>query len=223
MDAVNKEIMELLALMTMRPSTEQIILSLAVALGLAFVMWFAYWKANTKITYQPRFAVTLITLALLSTILMDLIQSNLALSLGMLGSLSIVRFRTNIKDPRDIGFIFWAMSIGLAASTGSYMIGLVGSVVVGAAMILTAHRTDPASDMMLVVRGSQTNLDHIGTIVTDDCTKSRVKAKNIMSDSFELVYEVSIPMQNSNSMIKKLFDLEGIDTVNLLAAEKTMS
>ena len=222
MDIVNKKMMELLTLMSMRPSTAQIILSLAVALGLAIMMWFAYRKANTKTTYQPRFAVTLISLALLSTILMDLIQSNLALSLGMLGSLSIVRFRTNIKDPRDIGFIFWAMSIGLAASTESYVIGLVGSIVVGVCMILTAHRTDPASDMLLVVRGSQTDLDHIGKIVTDDCTRSQVKAKNIMSDSFELVYDVSIPMQHSNAMIQKLFDLQGIDTVNLLAAEKTM-
>ena len=222
MDNVNKKMMELLTTMSMRPSTAQIILSLAVALGLAMMMWFAYRKANTKTTYQPRFAVTLISLALLSTILMDLIQSNLALSLGMLGSLSIVRFRTNIKDPRDIGFIFWAMSIGLAASTGSYVIGLVGSIVVGVCMILTARRADPASDMLLVVRGSQTDLDHIGKIVTDDCTRSQVKAKNIMSDSFELVYDVSIPMQHSNSMIQKLFDLQGIDTVNLLAAEKTM-
>lgn len=222
MDIVNKKMMELLTLMSMRPSTAQIILSLAVALGLAIMMWFAYRKANTKTTYQPRFAVTLISLALLSTILMDLIQSNLALSLGMLGSLSIVRFRTNIKDPRDIGFIFWAMSIGLAASTESYVIGLVGSIVVGVCMILTAHRTVPASDMLLVVRGSQTDLDHIGKIVTDDCTRSQVKAKNIMSDSFELVYDVSIPMQHSNAMIQKLFDLQGIDTVNLLAAEKTM-
>lgn len=222
MEEINKKMMELMTLMSMRPSTTQIVLSLAVSLGLALVMWFVYRKANTAATYQPRFAVTLISLALLSTILMDLIQSNLALSLGMLGSLSIVRFRTNIKDPRDIGFIFWAMSIGLAASTGSYVIGLVGSIVVGVCMIVTARRGNPDSEMLLVVRGGQTDLDSVGKIVVDDCTQSRVKAKNIMADSFELVYEVKLPMQNSNPMIQKLFNLQGIDTVNLLAAEKAM-
>lgn len=77
--------------------------------------------------------------AIMSTILMDLIQSNLALSLGMLGSLSIVRFRTNIKDPRDIGFIFWAMAIGIASATQSYLIGIIGSVVLGAVMIITKN------------------------------------------------------------------------------------
>ncbi len=220
MEQINKKMMELLALMSMRPNTAQIVLSLAVALGLALIMWFAYRKANTTNTYQPRFAVTLLTLALLSTILMDLIQSNLALSLGMLGSLSIVRFRSNIKDPRDIGFIFWAMAIGLAASTRSYMIGLTGSLVVGMCMILTGHRGNPASEMLLVVRGSKTDLDSIGEVISDGCTRSQVKAKNIMDDSFELVYDVTIPMENSNSMIQNLFNLRGIDTVNLLSEAK---
>ena len=214
--------MELVTLMSMRPGTEQIILSLAAALGMSFVMGISYRLANTKTTYQPKFAVTLVSLALLSTILMDLIQSNLALSLGMLGSLSIVRFRTGIKDPRDIGFIFWSMAIGLAASTASYGIGIAGCIAVGLCMIVTARHGDPSNQMLLVVRGSRTDLDHIGKIVEGDCVHSRVKAKNIMSDSFELVYEVKIPMQDSNSMIRKLFELEGIDTVNLLAAENNL-
>ena len=222
MEEANKKLMELMTITSRRPGTEQIIFSLAVALGLALVMWFAYRKANKGGTYRPQFAVTLISLALLSTILMDLVQSNLALSLGVLGSLSIVRFRTNIRDPRDMGFIFWAMAIGLAASTGSYGIGLVGSIVVGVCMIVTARWGNPASEMLLVVRGSQTDLDSIGKIVADDCAQSRVKAKNIMADSFELVYEVRIPMQRSNPMIRKLFSVPGIDTVNLLAAEKAM-
>lgn len=222
MEQLNEKMMELMTLISMRPSTFKIALSMVVALGLALVMWFAYRKANTVNTYQPRFAVTLISLALLSTILMDLIQSNLALSLGMLGSLSIVRFRTNIKDPRDIGFIFWAMAIGLAASTESYVIGLVGSLVMAVCMILTARHGDRGSEMLLVVRGSQTDLDTVGQVVSGDCIRSQVKAKNIMADSFELVYDVNISIKNSNTLIQKLFALQGIDTVNLLAEAKNM-
>ena len=220
MDAVNQKMTELLALISAGPTTGEILLSLLGALGLSLVMWLTYRRANKKEGYQPHFAVTLISLALLSTILMDLIQSNLALSLGMLGSLSIVRFRTNIRDPRDIGFLFWAMAIGLAAATQSYGIGLLGSLVVALCMVVTADREE--REMLLVVRGSQTDLDSVGRIVADDCTQSRVKAKNIMADSFELVYEVRLPMQRSNPMIGRLFDLRGIDTVNLLAAEKAM-
>ena len=121
--------------------------------------------------------------AIMSTILMDLIQSNLALSLGMLGSLSIVRFRTNIKDPRDIGFIFWAMAIGIASATQSYLIGIIGSVVLGAVMIITKKRGEAERQFLLVIRGSNTDLDGIQNVVKI-CTRTNiVKAKNILSDS----------------------------------------
>lgn len=213
----NKKLMELMMLISEKPSTAQILVSLVVALGLTGLIWAAYRLANTKESYQPRFAATLAALALLSTILMDLVQSNLALSLGMLGSLSIVRFRTTIKDPRDIGFIFWSMAVGLAASTGCYLIGLTGSLVVALLMILTGNRSALPKDMMLVVRGSTADLTAVGRIVTHGCMRTQVKAKNVMADSFEMVYEVQIPMEESDSLIHRLFEMEGIDSVNLLA------
>lgn len=155
--------------------------------------------------------------AIMSTILMDLIQSNLALSLGMLGSLSIVRFRTNIKDPRDIGFIFWAMAIGIASATQSYLIGIIGSVVLGAVMIITKKRGEAERQFLLVIRGSNTDLDGIQNVVKS-CTRTNlVKAKNILSDSFELVYEIQIPEKNGNQVIENIFELGGVDSVNLLA------
>lgn len=177
----------------------------------------AYRLANGAESYQPKFAATLIALALISTILMDLIQSNLALSLGMLGSLSIVRFRNNIKDPRDIGFIFWAMAIGIASATQSYLIGIIGSVVLGAVMIITKKRGEAERQLLLVIRGSNTDLDGIQNVVKS-CTRTNlVKAKNILSDSFELVYEIQIPEKKGNQVIENIFELGGIDSVNLLA------
>ena len=220
MEDFNEKITELLEAMTFSPDAMQVMVSLAAAMGLTLILWIAYRLANTEATYQPRFAATLVSLALLSTILMDLIQSNLALSLGMLGSLSIVRFRTNIRDPRDIGFIFWSMAVGLAASTGSYVIGLVGSLVLGLFLILTGRRSNAPRDMMLVVRGSHTDLDTVGAVVEGGCTRNSVKAKNVLADSFELVYEVRIAAEESNVLIRRLFELEGIDSVNLLSEAK---
>lgn len=219
-DEVNEKIFEILNLMALKPTTAQIFATLVVSIGLTALLLISYRMANTKATYQPRFAATLASLALLSTILMDLVQSNLALSLGMLGSLSIVRFRTTIKDPRDIGFIFWSMAVGLAASTGNYLIGVVGSLILGILMIVTGKRSSQPGDMMLVVRGSSTDLSTIGTIVEQECVRHAVKAKNVLSDSFELVYEVRLPMLSSDLLIHRLFELEGIDCVNLLAENK---
>lgn len=197
-------------------SVTDIFTSLAAALVLASVMWIVYRFVNTAAAYRPKFAVTLVMLAFISTILMDLIQSNLALSLGMLGSLSIVRFRTNISDPRDIGFIFWSMAIGVAAATQSYLIGGIGSAILAAVIVCTRKRSFSHTPMLLVIRGSRTDLEQIQTIV-NRIPQNAVKAKNILADSFELVYEVQIAENQSNQVIENIFELGGIDSVNLLA------
>ena len=202
---------QLLRLITSKPDTKAIIGSLLWAALLAALMWGTYRLANKGKGYRPQFGVTLISLALISTVLMDLIQSNLALSLGMLGSLSIVRFRTNIRDPRDIGFIFWSMAIGIAAATGT------GSLFLAGIMLGTRKSAVNDQPMLLVVRGSSTDIDEIQDVVNQLAGTSAVKAKNILTDSFELVYEVSIARTEENRMIDRLFGLEGIDSVNLLA------
>ncbi len=217
MEIWNEKITELLALMTQRPNLTQILLSLLVALGFTLWLWLCYRLANHASTYRPQFAATLVSLALISTILMDLIQSNLALSLGMLGSLSIVRFRTNIHDPRDIGFIFWSMAIGLAAATESYLLGLVGSLVLGLFLIFSGRSSTAPNEMMLVVRGSDTDLNAVACLLASSCDRHQLKAKNVMTDSFELVYEVQLPGSNSDTLIRRIFDLGGVDSVNLLA------
>lgn len=217
MEEFNNTINKLLGNVLPQPNTMEILISLAVALLFSFILWATYRLSNTKATYQPRFAATLIALSLLSTILMDLIQSNLALSLGMLGSLSIVRFRTNIKDTRDIGYIFWSMAVGLAASTGCYLIGGIGSLLLGLLMLVTKKSATATDEMMLVIRGSNTDMDAINTLVQRECIRSTVKAKNVLSDSYEIVYQVRVSQDESNPMIRNLFDSGGVDSVNLLA------
>lgn len=197
-------------------TTVTMIRTLVFAAFLAMLLFITYKIAHSHGSYQPKFAVTLVIMAFVSTILMDLIQSNLALSLGMLGSLSIVRFRTNIKDPRDIGFIIWAMAIGLTAATMSFIAGLLGSVILATLMIVTKKDEDVLDDKLLVVRGSVSDLDRIQMIV-DSIGSSKIRAKNILRDSFELVYEVRISDENSNKIIKNIFEIGGIDAVNLLS------
>ena len=154
---------ELFSIINQKPEPITILISLIAALVFSVILYLAYRLANTKESYQPQFAVTLVTMALISTVLMDLIQSNLALSLGMLGSLSIVRFRTNIKDTRDIGFIFWSMAIGLAAATQSYFIGAAGSLILACVMISTKKEPqNKIPSMLMVIRGNHTDLDNAG-------------------------------------------------------------
>ena len=220
MDEFNNIFNNLLENSSSQPDTLNILTSLLVALLLGILMWLTYKVTNSNGNYQPKFAVTLISLALLSTVIMDLIQFNLALSLGMLGSFSIVRFRTNIRDPRDIGFIFWSMTIGLAASTGFYMIGLAGSLIMSAVLILTRKRAAVAEEMMLVIRGGKVNPSLIQAIIEENCTSNTVKAKNLLMQSCEMVYEVRLPQGQSDHMMEGLLAVSGVDSVNLLAERK---
>lgn len=214
---IEKGLQEIIQFLNTKPGNADILLSLMIAFVFSFVMWLAYKISHDKKSYHPEFGVTLIVLALITTVLMDLIRSNIALSLGMLGSLSIVRFRTNVKDFRDIGFIFWAMAIGLASATQSYMIAILGSLFLFVVMVVTKTRTKSLQKMLLVIRGSDTDLDTIQSIVQTLPGVNRIKAKNILSDSFELVYEVELREQDTNYIIHELFHLNGIDSVNVLA------
>lgn len=220
MNEIEEKMYTMLNQVITKPNITTIMITLATALLLSIILWGTYRYSNTKNTYQPKFAITLVMLAFISTVFMNLIQSNLALSLGMLGSLSIVRFRTNIKDPRDIGFIFWSMFIGMAAGTNSYLIGAIGSILLAVFMLITRKKIIDTTVMLLVIRGSNTNINKIQYVINQFPGKNTVKAKNILADSFELVYELNVQEMESNNMISKLFKLGGIDSVNLLAANE---
>ena len=219
-DLFENGIEQLINITTRSLNTEEILMSLLFTGVMTFIIYISYRAAHTKNTYRPEFAVTLAVIAFVSTILMDLVQSNLALSLGMLGSLSIVRFRTNIADPRDIGFVVWSMATGIAAATANYIIGITGCTVLAFVMILTKRSEQKNRPMLLVVRGSNADIDSIEN-VAGTLTSCRVKAKNILSDSFEIVYEVNVSDGESNRLIENMFEIGGIDSVNLLA-QKTL-
>lgn len=217
MNGIEEMMKQMLCSTREQMATGDILKTLGFAALMAGVMTLTYRIAHTKNSYQPKFAATLVMMAFVSTILMDLIMSNLALSLGMLGSLSIVRFRTNIRDPRDIGFIIWSMAAGLTAATMSFTAGILGSVILAALMIITKKDDSDEENRLLVIRGSCSDLDRLQDILLQSGGAVRVKAKNILSDSFEMVCEVRISDGESNRIIEKLFQVGGIDAVNLLA------
>jgi len=205
------------------PSWGAIVISLAFALLLSGVMFMTFKKIHTKMSYDENYNIMLVMLAIVSTMLMQLIQSNLALSLGMLGSLSLVRFRTNIKDPRDIGFVFWAMGIGLSSASSAFFIGIIGSILLAGLMIWSSKNNVAANTMLIIIRGSQADAENITATVAYYSNTSRVKAHNLLADSYELVYEIKASEERQVSLAEKLKNFEGVDTVNVLAPSVEMA
>lgn len=195
----------------------EVAFSLGVTLFLAVIMFFTFKYSRSGMVYDPKFNSTLVLIALVVTIIMHLIQTNLALSVGMMGSLSIVRFRTNTKDPRDLGFVFWAMAIGLASATQNFVIGLIGSVVIAVFLFITGDRRTSSRSMLVVIRGSRSNVPLIADTVLRNVSNARLKAQNLLPESFELVYEIKTRSEVEQRLLDELMTIDGIDSVNMLA------
>ena len=198
-------------------SIEQILIILFFSIILSGILCATYKFSNTTLTYNKKFNITLAMMTFLSTVFMIIIKTNLMLSVGMLGALSIVRFRTNIKDTRDAGYIFWALCIGITSATRNYFMGAISSVIMCVFMLVTSKESKNSEALLLVVRGQNTDIKLIQDIVNEAKGTNKIKAKNILSDSFELVYELKVAKDEDNKIIESLRSLDGIDSVNILA------
>lgn len=200
-----------------------VIWSLLYTLLLSAIMFYTFKKSHAQMAYDHKFNIMLIMLAFISTIIMQLIKQNLAMSLGMLGSLSLVRFRTNAKDPRDLGFVLWAMAIGIASASDGWFLGLLGSLVLGSFLIWTGDNKTTAHTMLLVIRGSRSNIPLLSDIVLDTPGNSRLKAQNLLDDSFELVYEIKLKHAHEQRLAEEIKAVPGVDAVNILAPSAEMA
>lgn len=195
----------------------EIVRTFLLAAILLLILAAAYRLSHRGIAFEKKFLVTLCMLGFISAALMELIQTNLAVSLGMVGSLSIVRFRTNIHDTRDMGFLFWAMAIGLASAVDAVLIGVAGSLLLFAFTVFTGREDTRQKPVLVIVRGSRTSPEQIQSVLDLADAGNQVRAKNVMSDSYEMVYEAVLPKREDHALIHRLFLLKGVDSVNILA------
>ena len=212
----NFNINDLTSLIQHAKNPNVILKTIFISLIFSTIIYFTYKASYDTLNYNKKFNTTLIMIKFITTVLMELVQINLAVSLGMLGSLSLVRFRTNVKDTRDIGFIFWSIFAGLASATGAIFLCGVSSIILSILMITTSKLRLKDNKLLLVIRGQNVNLNNIEEIFSKEKIKTNIKAKNILSDSFELVYEINTSKSKENLLIDNLINFKGIDSVNLL-------
>ncbi|GAA0067078.1 TPA: DUF4956 domain-containing protein [Clostridium perfringens] len=212
----NFNINDLTSLIQHAKNPNVILKTIFISLIFSTIIYFTYKASYDTLNYNKKFNTTLIMITFITTVLMELVQINLAVSLGMLGSLSLVRFRTNVKDTRDIGFIFWSIFAGLASATGAIFLCGVSSIILAILMITTSKLRLKDNKLLLVIRGQNVNLNNIEEIFSKEKIKTNIKAKNILSDSFELVYEINTSKSKENLLIDNLINFKGIDSVNLL-------
>ena len=188
---------------------------------IGFFIMLSYKLSHSGTIYSQKFNVSLFILTILATMVMTVIGNNVALSLGMVGALSIVRFRTAIKDTRDTVYIFWSIIVGICCGVGDYIVATIGSFIVFFALILVGSIKDD-NRMLLVVRSNKVNELKIKSIIyTHYDGKANLKVLNTTIEKVEFIYEISKKDYNKSqkkedNITDKLYSLVGTDYVNLV-------
>ncbi len=190
-------------------------LFLAFCLG-AFIFW-VYKKTFSGVMYSSAFGATLIALTMITTIVILAVTSNVVLSLGMVGALSIVRFRAAIKEPLDIAFLFWSIAAGIILAAGMLPLAFLGSVVVGITLLLFVNRKSHANPYIVVIQcDEQKSEQEALTYLKKQVMKCVVKSKTVRKGAIEL--NVEIRMKNDNTdFVNAISDMDGVNSVVLVS------
>lgn len=199
-----------------------LLISLIFTLFLVSIMLITYKLCQDPLSYNRKFNITLMMLSFISTVLLSLIQKYPLLSLGVFGSLSICRIRTNTKDPRDIGFIFWSLSIGISSAVGEFVLGIISSVILSILMVILSKSIKRKDVLTMVVRGNKDQISNVQEIF-HRIPRSTIQAKNLFTDSFELVYKLKLPPQEGEKLLQILNNMKGINSVNVLAPQSKVA
>ena len=213
-----KKVLEALSEMQAKMPIQTVFLVLVIAFIVAMIIYLTYKNTYTGVMYNPRFNVSLIMITLVTTIVMVVIGSNISVSLGMVGALSIIRFRTAVKDPRDTAFIFWAVVSGLACGTQNYTIVLAGSVVICLVLFIFKRAISHDDKFLLIVKGEDLNVDDIEKVIGKKTKSFACKGKYVNKKKVELIYDIKLKAKNDDSLVNTLKENINIDIVNLVAS-----
>ena len=192
---------------------------LVMALLMGFAIYVAYYFSTSKVTYNSNFSFSLVAMTVITTAIMSVISSNIALSLGMVGALSIIRFRTAIKDPKDTMFIFWSIMVGICCGVSQYVIALACTIVLFL-FYLIAKAIKEEKRYILIIRCEAKIADEVKTLTYATFPNSRISVQNTTSDSAEFIYELkNFKDEGTREFLNKLYNLGEVECANFVLQE----
>lgn len=190
-----------------------------IALGLAFLLGLfihlVYRKTFTGVMYSRSFSVSLIGLCMVTSMIILAVNSNVILSLSMVGALSIVRFRTAVKDPLDTAYMFWALTMGILLGAGQYFLTALTVVGIAALVFLLRRITGKSTDSYLLVMRLNGNGEAAIQQLMRQLRYQKLKSKTITAKGIEVTYEVRV--EKSEAFLNKLLSLDGVSEASLVA------
>ena len=198
-------------------SVFDMVLALTLAFGLGLFIFLVYQKTYQGVMYSSSFAVTLIALTMITTLVILAVTSNVVLSLGMVGALSIVRFRTAIKEPLDIAFLFWSIAVGIVLAAGMIPLAVIGSVIIGVILLVFVNRKSYCDPYILVLRcdGRESEAE-AGKAIAEATRRCAVKSKSVQAGSIELTYDVRLRDEDTD-FVNTLAGMRGVQSAVLVS------
>lgn len=192
-------------------------IALALAFGIGMFIFLVYKKTYQGVMYSSSFGTTLIALTMITTVVILAVTSNVVLSLGMVGALSIVRFRTAIKEPLDIAFLFWSIAVGIVLAAGMIPLAIVGSIIIGTILLVFVNRKSHCDPYIVVLSCSDTEAEKKAVeFLSSNVQKCVVKSKTATKDLIEINLEIR--MRNDNTdFINTLSSMNGVNSAVLVS------
>ncbi|MBO7404874.1 MAG: DUF4956 domain-containing protein [Clostridia bacterium] len=193
------------------------LISIVLAFAIGMFIYFIYKKTYQGVMFNRQFGISLVALTMIATFIILAVTSNVVLSLGMVGALSIVRFRTAIKDPLDLVFLFWSVGAGIVLGACMYPLAVIGSLIVGLILFIFVRAKVSDSDYILVVECKDEAAEkRAEDIVKTDVKKYSVKSKTVARGYIEVSYEVRLNGSDTE-FVNKVSSADGIDKAVLVS------
>lgn len=191
--------------------------ALFLAFGLGTFIFYVYKKTFTGVMYSSSFGVTLIAMTMITTMVILAVTSNVVLSLGMVGALSIVRFRTAIKEPLDIAFLFWALTAGITLAAGMIILAVAGSIVIGLVLLLFVNKKSYLNPYIVVLSCQDYESEQAAeAFLQKQVQRCVVKSKSVQKGAIELNMEIRMKEKNTD-FINRLSEMQGIRSAVLVS------
>ena len=193
------------------------LIGLLFALIIGLFIFVIYKKTFSGIMYSTGFAMTLVGMSLVTTLVIMAVTSNVVLSLGMVGALSIVRFRTAIKEPMEIVFLFWSLAAGIVIGAGMIPLAVIGSLIIGVILYVFANKKFHDTPYILIVNCDDEKAEENAlNIIDKSVAKCIVKSKTVNASGIELTAEIRVK-NSETSFVNRVSEIKGIGGATLVA------
>lgn len=200
----------------------RILATLLVTCAIALYIFVVYYVATKKNYYSKTFNISLALIAVITASIILAMQSNLVISLGMVGALSIVRFRTAIKDPMDLIFLFWSISTGIICGAEMYKIAIIASLIITIGLFVLELTPAGKASVLLIVNAKGIDDEaEICNVVEKYAKRAKVKSRNVSSDSLDMIFDLKTAKEAE--LLKDLMSLKGVFGASIMAHDGEIS